>query len=477
MNSEGKTEELRKNSTHEAYWQSRARLVVIIINAFWILTLGLNLITGMALLYIVLIICRFGADAVWFAALVFGLSSVLVLVRRIRNGTFMSWQDGLILLEDRLGLESALSSAHDGAAGWPPPKRIPRLFQPRVRLLVLPVLALSTAWLVPGGPESYAVTAGEIPNRTKQLQKTLDKIKEQKLVDPQEVEKLAQSMEELTRQDTRNWFSPESMEAIDNLQERLDAAIDANEKALNNLGDAFSALKNQPVDSDAGKRSDLVNKMEESLGNLSSGALPLDPQILNQLRDLSDSTGSADEAEKAIQALKGAQEGFGSLNEQGKPGSGSPGRTTGAPRKEGNQGTDKKSGDHSSSKQSGNGTCNGESGDKEGNTMKGKSGHQTSNNNGKGSGGIARGPGEAPLNLFEKPPAMTSQSDAELKSSNEQDDTADEITSIIRRRPEVLAPDENNIATDITTQSGSSAATWKDSLTPDEEETLKQVLK
>lgn len=475
MSSKGNTEALRTRSTHEAYWKSRARMVVLIINACWILSLGVNLVTLMALLYIVLVICRFGANAYWITALAFSISSIVALTRRIRSGTFMSWQDGLILLEDRLGLESALSSAHDGAASWPPPQKIPRLFQPRVRWLLLPVLAVGTAWQVQGWPESYAVAAGEMPNRGKELKKTLDKIKEQKLVDPEEIEKLTQAMDDLNSQDPRNLLSHESMEAMDGLKERLDAAVDANQQALDKLQEAFSALKDQSTDSDSGKRREPGQKIEEALGNLSSGALPLDPQLLKQLRELSDSATEQEDSEKALQGLKDAQEAFGSLNDQGKPG---PGQTSGESGGGNNQGNGRKSGEHSESRQSGNGTSDGRGGNKDGKEPReGKGGNQTSNKGEKGSGGVSRGPGEAPLNLFEKPPAMTSQSEAELKSGNDKHDSADEVTEIIRRRPEVITPAQPNTDTDITTQNGTSSATWNDALTPDEEETLKQVLK
>jgi len=452
-------------------------MVVITINTFWILTLGLNLLTFIALLHLVLVICRFGADAYWISALAFSAIGVLAIIRKIRSGTLMTWQDGLILLEDRLGLESALSSAQDGHADWPLPRKIPRLYQPRKRWLLLPLLAWGLALQVPVGPESHAVASREMPSRGKELNETIDKIKEQKLVDPKELEKLTQTMEELAAQEPKNWFSHESMEAMDGLQERLDAAIDANEQALNSLQDAFSALKNQPIDSSSTGKSELDRKMDEALGNLSSGTLPLDPQLMKQLRELSNSTGSEADAQKAMEALKGAQEGFKSLNKQGQPGNGSRRANAGESRKSSNQGNGEQSRANPGSRQSANANSNGKSGEKDGKPGECQGGDQASKSGEKGSAGVSRGPGEAPLNLFEKPPGMTSELETQLESENNTGGDADEVINIIRRPPEVMAPAESSAGEDITTQNGTASATWKDSLTPDEEETLRQVLK
>jgi len=470
--------EAHQNETaHQAYWQYRARMVVFIINACWILTLGLNLLTFIALLYIVLVVCRFGANAFWITAVAFGAIGIVALIRKIRSGSLMSWRDGLVLLEDRLGLESGLSSAQDGAANWPQPRKIPRLFQPRMRWFLLPVLAWTAAWQIQVRPESYASASREMPSRGEKLKETIDKIKEQNLVDPKEVEKLVKSMEALSAQDPQKLFSHESMEAMDSFQERLDAAIDANEKALKSLEDTFSAMKNQPGEMDAGQRSELNHRMDKALDSLSSGALPLDPQLMKQLRDLSESTEMGGNGQQAMQALQRAHEGFESLDKQGKTGSQSQSRTPGESKKGDNQGTGNQNTNGPGSQKPGNGSTYGECEKNDEKSQGGTGGKNPSNNDKDGNSGISRGPGEAPLNLFEKPPSLTSQSETELESGKELDENSNEVTSITRRLPQVSAPESDKTDTDITTQSGTAAATWKDALTPDEEEILKQVLK
>jgi hypothetical protein len=264
------------------------------------------------------------------------------------------------------------------------------------------------------------------------------------------------------------------MEAMDGLQERLDAAIDANQQALNNLEEAFAALKNQPTDSRSGPEGELHQKMDEALGNLSSGALPLDPQLTKQLQELANPMGAGSDPEKAIQALKGAQQGFESLKKQRENDQGSPNRGSGETKPGGKEGSDKHNGRHSGSGKSGTGENDGGKDRKKGDGASGTSAGKEGTEKGDG---VSRGPGEAPLNLFEKPPSMTSQSEVELESDEDRIDDSGEVIDVIRRTPQVLAPDENSGGRDVTLQKGVASATWNDSLTPDEEETLKKVLR
>jgi hypothetical protein len=248
-------------------------------------------------------------------------------------------------------------------------------------------------------------------------------------------------------------------EKQDALSERLEAAVDANQQALTTLEESVTTLKSQPAGLANESGRDVQENMNNALGALSTGALPLDPQLMKQLQQLSNPDGASGEDEKAMQALKGAQKGFESLKKKGKGGK--------SEQKGENNGSDTPDG----------GSGKGNDGSSQQIDGASKPGSGTSKDGDKADGGVSRGPGEAPLNLFEKPPSMTSQLDVELESDNVNVDTADEVVGVIRRAPQVLAPAGRSAGEEISSQDGAAAATWKDSLTPDEEKTIKEVLR
>lgn len=322
------------------------------------------------------------AWAWWWTGLLLGLVLAVVWAWwRARRGFFQD-ADARALLEHRLGLDSALSAAAAGVSRWPDPRPIPATLRwraPATLGWLGGALALVVAGAVLPTPaaDPFDYRRGtEKPPALAQTEEWLDKLAEQQIAQPEDVEKLAEQARGLGERTPEERYSHSALEAADTLRSQTAQAI----RGLGaNLEEAAAALA--PLERPAGQLSDeelgaVAARLGEALRGLNEGPLSAREELMKKLGSAANAAGlrslSPEQAKQLRQQL--AQSGRAATGVLGAQG----------------QGASVAAADPNAPVRQGSGKCNGTcDGSKNGGECDGSCEH--------GSGGIARGPGHAPL--------------------------------------------------------------------------------
>ena len=235
--------------------------------------------------------------ALWLsaAALAFIAAGVWAWWRARR--TFFSETDARALLEHRLGLDSGLSAAQAGVAAWPEVFPLPGILRwraPRTASWILGAWALVLAGAllpVPAISPYDSRLGGEKPPALAQAEEWLEKLAEQEIARPEDVEKLAEQARGLGERTPEERYSHSVLEAADTLRTQTAQAI----RGLGaSLEDAASALA--PLERPAGGLSDeelgaVAARLGEALRGLQEGALSPREDILKQLGEAANAAG------------------------------------------------------------------------------------------------------------------------------------------------------------------------------------------
>lgn len=377
---------------------------------------------------------------------------------------FFSETDARCLLEHKLGLDSALSAATDGVAGWPEPRALPATLRWRAPLTAAWLCgagALALAGMVSPVPAPSlfdARRANEKPPALAQAEEWLEQLAEQEVARPEDVEKLAEQARGLGERTPEERYSHSVLEAADTLRAQTAQAI----RGLGaNLEDAASALA--PLERPAGELSDeelgaVAARLGEALRGLQEGALSPREDLMRQLGQAANAAGrrslSPEQAAQLKQQL--AQAGRAATGVLGAAGQGAPVATA----------------DPNSPVKPGDGSC--------GASCAGsQSGGACDGSCGPGSGGIARGPGHAPL--------MFRDEASEAGAGNTETVSAEDLSRAALG--ELLGMERGEHEFDPKNASGPSAAgaiasagqggevVWVDRLTPKERAALKEFFK
>ena len=303
--------------------------------------------------------------------------------------SFFNPADARTLLEHRLGLDSALSAAAAGVAPWPEPRPLPSTLRWRAPatlgwLLGAFALGLAGAWLpLPAQSAFDPRRATEKPPALAQAEEWLEQLAAEEIARPEDVERLAEQARGLGERTPEERYSHSALEAADTLRAQTAQAVRG---LAANFQEAAAALA--PLERPASQLSDeelaaVAARLGEALRGLNEGPLAAREELARQFASAANAAGrrslSPEQAAQLRQQLSRA--GKAATGVLGAAGQGAPVATA----------------DPNNPVRFGSGNCSGScAGSQAGGPCDGSCGE------GFGSGGIARGPGHAPMMFREQ---------------------------------------------------------------------------
>lgn len=279
------------------HWQAKARQVARTVNfAWWLETLSAPLLVGAILVAAGLLVVRreFPQVESWrlvattgAVVLVLGLACWAWAARKFEKPA-----QSLVRIEAAMRLRNSLSAARAGVAPWPTPiEKIdaglawqwPRLLVPPLGALVLLVAGL----FIPMAARSlHPAGAPEQPQAWKQLDTELDKLTKEEVVGEKYLEETRKKLEELKSQQEEQWFSHSSLEATDSLKKAHRAETERVERELGRADKALEALEKNAGAQNPAEKNRLMEEFDQALQGLQNGAMKPNPKLLEQMKQL-----------------------------------------------------------------------------------------------------------------------------------------------------------------------------------------------
>lgn len=323
----------------ERMWQRRASALATRLNlAWWMERFNQLLLTGLPVLAVAILAVR-----TWREPWISPAGILVALAGLLAIGAFTAWllarkrfvtgEDGLVRLDERLGLHNRLVSASRKVGPWPVDDpafdpttglhwRAGRVLLPGLGALLL-VLAASFTPL----PEPEVVPRNVVePGAWDRMQEWLETLDAADFVDEKAIEQFESHLEELKERPEEEWFSHSSLEATDTLEEALGQEIRDLASGMNTLERSLSTLESYDSESGGEAGQEAAQEMEAALESLGQGGLPLNEDLRKQLGEIDPSSlgkatvgGLSQEALEALQGQLGkGMQALGSL--EGLPG-------------------------------------------------------------------------------------------------------------------------------------------------------------
>jgi hypothetical protein len=439
--------------TLSAGWHRLASQTARKINIGWLLEKMTPLMVGAgALAFAVIVWQRSNGVEIqlkqvwpWLVGTLLSLAVTSYLLARRR---FVAKLDSLVRLESQMHLHNALSVAELGRGVWPElPKQRADGLQWRWSRVTVPfalyALCLATALYLPVTPDAAAVLPTVEPQAWQQMDDWLEKLEEEKIITPEEKEEQQAKIDALRDQEQEKWFSHESLNASDTLKEQLQREIgnlardmaDA-ERSLNTLQNYASKLSEQA-------KEQMLKEYSEALEGMKNGGMKLDPQLLKELSQIDPKNLKSLSQEQLNQLRDSLKQKSDSMSEMA-PGKGFLG--------------------------------DGEGEDDQ--LAEGRGGLGEGEAEGPGNGGIARGPGTAPLTLSEVENNLGTHKTEALMN---QDMSRAQLGTLLNLQDGKHGVDKTytgpQAAGAIQNPGQGGQQIWRESLTPEEKAVLKRVFK
>lgn len=280
---------------HESFWLRRAQREAWRFNAGWWVQLFLPWLIGLGLLVSVSILALRSAglepQVVLLPVIVLGLAGLAtswILARR----KFLTRSDALVRLDADLGLHNRLTAAAEGIGEWPARRdaaglalrwKWSALLWPPAAVLILVAAALTIPL-----PESTARSphAKAEPPAWTATQEKLEALRKDELVQPESVDEFQAALDALRKQPSDQWFRHESLEAGDNLQTQLGQSLGNLQKNLETSLGALEAAREIEQSQLQALGQPLDQALNAALQSMELGKLPLDEKMLSQLKNL-----------------------------------------------------------------------------------------------------------------------------------------------------------------------------------------------
>lgn len=357
----------------------------------------------------------------------------------------------LVRLDARHRLHNALTMAGLGLAPWP---EIPHRIQDGLTWrwvraagpLAMCLLCIGAAFLLPISQEPVAARSEMQPQSWNQIQEWLKKLKEESIASPQALAEQFAKLDELRDQPQDRWFSHESLHASDTLKDQLRHEIGALGGRLSDAERSLGVLQEQRDRLSEEGREQLLKEFSDSMEAMKSGALPLHPDLLQELsqidpKNLKDmSQEQLNQLRDSLRNKRGACEGMGGDygRERGFFGDG-----------EGDDEAERRSHDRMATGPEGEGA---------------------------GDGGVSRGPGVAPLTLSEDENAFGTSRNEGLQG---RDYSRSQLGSTLEVQKGRHAVDKSSSppasAGEVKSGGLGGGQVWRETLTPEEKAVLRRV--
>jgi hypothetical protein len=226
---------------------------------------------------------------VWLTlAALLSAGAIFAVVRARRH--FLSIDQALLRLDGALHLRCRLVSAAAGVGDWPaPPDAMPAVFRLR-RSRVLTPVAFAAALLVVGvampvsRPAKVEAHAVEPPAAWREVDEWLRDLKQESLVSPEAVQEWEERLHHLHEQPQTAWYGHGSLEAGDTLHQQVEASLRTLGEDLDTTADTVELMESVGGQTHSTGSSAATEKLDRAVKKLAAGPVPLDPQLLSQLK-------------------------------------------------------------------------------------------------------------------------------------------------------------------------------------------------
>lgn len=208
----------------------------------------------------------------------------------IARRKFFTRADALIRLDEVGHLYNRLTAAQTGVGEWPPARELrdptrwnwPRLAWP----MALAVLLLTGAAMVRLPAFESAHEPQELPLAWTQVESWRQTLAESEVVEPAALEKLREQANELRQQPAKDWYSQSSLEAGETLRQQTEQTISELQRDLQKTEQALAAATKPGETLAPGELKTLATSLQQSLHGLEMGTLPLNKELLGELKEL-----------------------------------------------------------------------------------------------------------------------------------------------------------------------------------------------
>lgn len=282
-----------KAVTAQDFWMAKARRVALRRNAATFLALFLPQMLATsgaaAALLLLLRTLRVEADFVGpvlaLAWLVAGAAAWF-----FSRGRWLATDDALVRLDEVGHMHNRLSAARASVGPWPEPREVrepvrwhwSRLLGP---LALAAMLLAGAAWL-PVPEVRQRERTREQPLAWTQLDSWIETLDEAKLVEEQALERVREQLNELREQPPDRWYEQSSLEAGDSLREQADQSLQRMLQQLQKAEQTLAAAEKAKETASPTQLNDLSNALQNATQGLELGTLPLNKEMLSQLKNL-----------------------------------------------------------------------------------------------------------------------------------------------------------------------------------------------
>lgn len=312
----------------KAFWRREARSLARRVNiGWWLERFNIFLVVGLVLFATVILLLRTLGHAFletglpWIGLAAFVVVAALVSWIWIR-GRFIGEQEGLVRLDDRLGLRSRLASADSGVGNWPDEKttggaapswRWPVILVPGFLAGVL----VMTAWFIPLPEVSAKETlVTNEPDSWDQMEDWLEVLEDEEIIEPDSLEEIEEKIEELRDQPEEEWFSHASLEASDTLKDSLARDIREMASDMAALERDLESLRSYSTEMSEEGREMLLQEFDEAMKGLQTNGMELNEELAKQLSQVDPSQiGQKQMSELSQKQLESLQEKLGQCSQ------------------------------------------------------------------------------------------------------------------------------------------------------------------
>jgi hypothetical protein len=240
-----------------------------------------------AITLLVLRILRLPPAMLWMA-LAAGVIVAAGLAWRLSRPHLFTSGDALTRLDAIGRLHNRLTAARAGVGDWAAPQKIGDGFRwnwPRLFGAIGPalIILIGTAWVdVPN--RSNRTRPPEPPVAWEQIESWLQTLGQSQLVQAEALEKLRAQMDDLRRQPLEKWYNQASLEASDTLREQTEQALKNMLSDMQTTEEAMTAVAKLDETSTSTESKALNESLQKSVRGLEMGNLPLNKELLNDLK-------------------------------------------------------------------------------------------------------------------------------------------------------------------------------------------------
>ncbi|MCB1230505.1 MAG: hypothetical protein KDN19_09580 [Verrucomicrobiae bacterium] len=291
---------MNETSPSARAWRSLARRVVRKINAGWWLERfsPLLIVTGIGLAAAILILrsraLPIANNLALGMAAIGALLAVALVAWWMARRNFLDEKAGLVRLEERLHLKNALTTADRGIGKWPDSPaddaalddglvwNWPRVLAP----IGIAAMAVVAAIFIPISTVSAPKPPPSEPLAWAQMEEWMELLEEENLIEEEGLREVEEKIEQLRRQPEQDWFSHSSLEATDTLKQSLQQQIQKAGAEMATAERDLNALQNYGSQLSEETRDQLMEEYDQAIQDLALSGLPLNPDLLDSLKQL-----------------------------------------------------------------------------------------------------------------------------------------------------------------------------------------------